>query len=230
MNEPSVSIEAPDTGMDSHPVDTPTGDVVALTYREHQVLKRVARGRTNAEIGLEIGLSDDTVKTHLRKVFRKLGARDRAHAVALAYQGGLLGRGSRPNGEGAAPYVVFVAAEFGSRRADGLVPPLAGAPTGMDEVRQFEQALGSVLRILRQQRGWTLEETGRPAGISVSVLCRLELGERSLDIEKLINLCAALGIAPAELLVLTQDTAYPRGWPHRMAVESATPFALEQGT
>lgn len=58
--------------------------------REMQCLQAIARGLTNARIGGELFLSEDTVKTHNRRLFRKLGARDRAHAVALGYQRGLL--------------------------------------------------------------------------------------------------------------------------------------------
>ena len=42
----------------------------------------MADGKSNAEIGRELFVSEDTVKTHARRLFRKLGARDRAHAVA----------------------------------------------------------------------------------------------------------------------------------------------------
>ncbi len=44
----------------------------------------MADGKSNAEIGRELFVSEDTVKTHARRLFRKLGARDRAHAVASA--------------------------------------------------------------------------------------------------------------------------------------------------
>ena len=62
----------------------------ALTEREMQVLTGMSRGRSNAEIGKELFLSEDTVKTHARRLFRKLGARDRAHAVAAGFRAGLV--------------------------------------------------------------------------------------------------------------------------------------------
>ena len=61
-----------------------------LTEREVQVLTGMSRGRSNAEIGRELFLSEDTVKTHARRLFRKLGAADRAQAVALGYRAGLV--------------------------------------------------------------------------------------------------------------------------------------------
>jgi len=67
-----------------------SGDAPALTEREMQVLEGMSRGRSNAEIGRELYLSEDTVKTHARRLFRKLGAADRAHAVALGFRLGLV--------------------------------------------------------------------------------------------------------------------------------------------
>lgn len=63
---------------------------LSLTERELQVLRRMADGKSNAEIGRELYVSEDTVKTHARRLFRKLGARDRAHAVAAAFRQGLV--------------------------------------------------------------------------------------------------------------------------------------------
>ncbi|MGI5212072.1 helix-turn-helix domain-containing protein [Plantactinospora sp. CA-290183] len=62
----------------------------ALTEREMQVLVGMADGKSNAEIGRELFVSEDTVKTHARRLFRKLGARDRAHAVAAGFRAGLV--------------------------------------------------------------------------------------------------------------------------------------------
>jgi DNA-binding NarL/FixJ family response regulator len=61
-----------------------------LTERELQVLTGMGRGRSNAEIGRELFLSEDTVKTHARRLFRKLGAADRAHAVAKGFRLGMV--------------------------------------------------------------------------------------------------------------------------------------------
>lgn len=63
---------------------------IELTERELQVLRGMAEGKSNAEIGRELYVSEDTVKTHARRLFRKLGARDRAHAVASAFRAGLV--------------------------------------------------------------------------------------------------------------------------------------------
>lgn len=63
---------------------------LTLTERELQVLRAMAEGRSNAEIGRELFVSEDTVKTHARRLFRKLGVRDRAHAVAAGFRAGLV--------------------------------------------------------------------------------------------------------------------------------------------
>lgn len=55
-----------------------------LTARERQVMRLVATGNTNAAIGRLIGLHPTTVNRHLANIYRALGARDRANAVALA--------------------------------------------------------------------------------------------------------------------------------------------------
>lgn len=71
-------------------VDVNSARRLALTERELQVLRGMADGKSNAEIGRELFVSEDTVKTHARRLFRKLGARDRAHAVAAAFRAGLV--------------------------------------------------------------------------------------------------------------------------------------------
>ena len=50
----------------------------------------MASGKSNGEIGRELYLSEDTVKTHARRLFRKLGAADRAQAVALGFRWGFV--------------------------------------------------------------------------------------------------------------------------------------------
>ncbi len=71
-------------------VGTQTPRPPDLTEREVQVLTGMSRGRSNAEIGRELFLSEDTVKTHARRLFRKLGAADRAQAVAVGYRTGVV--------------------------------------------------------------------------------------------------------------------------------------------
>jgi DNA-binding NarL/FixJ family response regulator len=66
------------------------GPQPTLTERELQVLTGMSRGRSNAEIGKELYLSEDTVKTHARRLFRKLSAADRAQAVAVGFRWGLV--------------------------------------------------------------------------------------------------------------------------------------------
>ncbi len=61
-----------------------------LTEREQQVLRGMSEGLSNAQIGRELFLSEDTVKTHARRLFRKLEVSDRGHAVAEGFRRGLI--------------------------------------------------------------------------------------------------------------------------------------------
>jgi DNA-binding NarL/FixJ family response regulator len=65
--------------------------VSELTDREHDVLRHMARGATNAEIAAALTVSEATVKTHVGAVFSKLGVRDRAAAIVFAYDHGIVG-------------------------------------------------------------------------------------------------------------------------------------------
>jgi DNA-binding CsgD family transcriptional regulator len=71
--------------------------ITVLSPRQLEVLRLVAGGYTDAEIGAIVHVSRSTVKWHLYIVFEKLGTRSRVQAVALAYEAGLLGMGdARP--------------------------------------------------------------------------------------------------------------------------------------
>ncbi|MGH3767956.1 MAG: response regulator [Pseudonocardiaceae bacterium] len=75
---------------------TPTpAEMAQLTPREREVLSLMARGLSNADVALELFISEATVKTHLARVMMKLGVREKAQAVAAAYQTGLVQPPSR---------------------------------------------------------------------------------------------------------------------------------------
>ncbi len=80
---PSVATRLVDRMRRPHPADS-------LSPREVEVLRLVARGLSNAEIGRELYISEATVKTHLLRSFAKLGVSDRTAAVTSAIAAGLL--------------------------------------------------------------------------------------------------------------------------------------------
>lgn len=73
-----------------NPPPTPESPTPQLTPHQIQVLQLVAAGRGNRAIGHALGITEDTVKTHMRRILTRLPAHDRAHAVAIGYRTGLL--------------------------------------------------------------------------------------------------------------------------------------------
>lgn len=75
--------------------NAPRRDLAALTPRELEVLEQLGRGLSNAELAACFQLSEATVKTHVARILAKLQLRDRAQAVVVAYESGLVRPGSR---------------------------------------------------------------------------------------------------------------------------------------
>jgi DNA-binding NarL/FixJ family response regulator len=70
-------------------VDRAVQERLGMSERELEVLTAISHGLSVAEIGRDLRLSDNTVKSHIRRLFVKLGVHERAHAVARAYRSGL---------------------------------------------------------------------------------------------------------------------------------------------
>jgi DNA-binding NarL/FixJ family response regulator len=77
-------IEEAHLGEPEGPATTP------LSKREREILQKVADGATTRQVASDLGISPHTVKTHLERIFEKLGANDRAQAVAIAIRAGIV--------------------------------------------------------------------------------------------------------------------------------------------
>jgi DNA-binding NarL/FixJ family response regulator len=79
------------------PAARDAGRLDQLTEREHEVLRLMARGATNAEIGATLHVAEATVKTHVGSIFAKIGVRDRPAAIVFAYDHGVVTPGVGPS-------------------------------------------------------------------------------------------------------------------------------------
>jgi DNA-binding NarL/FixJ family response regulator len=88
--DPKVAPRVLDAFRTVRPRFASSATIDGLTEREHDVLRLMATGATNAEIAAELCVSEATVKSHVGAVFSKLGTRDRAAAIVFAYDHGLV--------------------------------------------------------------------------------------------------------------------------------------------
>jgi DNA-binding NarL/FixJ family response regulator len=76
------------------PAAPPHGDLAGLTGRELDVLRQLAQGLSNAELATRLQVSETTVKTHVGRILAKLHLRDRAQAIIVAFESGLVTPGA----------------------------------------------------------------------------------------------------------------------------------------
>jgi DNA-binding NarL/FixJ family response regulator len=88
-----------DTMLAPTPVRTLDHDLSTLSEAELRVLRQVARGHTNREVGARLLISEATVKSHMTSILRKLGLRDRVQCVIVAYEAGLVAPGRDTTGD-----------------------------------------------------------------------------------------------------------------------------------
>jgi DNA-binding NarL/FixJ family response regulator len=95
---PAVTRRLVERFVQAPPPGAPRPEIQSLTERETDVLAALGRGLSNSEIARSLFISETTVRTHITHLFAKLGIRDRAQAVVIAYECGLVRIGERPDG------------------------------------------------------------------------------------------------------------------------------------
>lgn len=92
---PAVTRRVIERAARQRPPDTTAADHLgALTPREREVLSLIGAGLSNAEIASALVVEESTVKSHVKRILRKLGLRDRVHAVIFGYESGIVSPGS----------------------------------------------------------------------------------------------------------------------------------------
>jgi DNA-binding NarL/FixJ family response regulator len=86
-----------------------------ITDRQLEILRNVARGQTNREIGERLGISERTVRNHMRSILKRLASSDRTHAVVVAIGNGWIAIPIEPDGADAALPIVKEAPRSAAR-------------------------------------------------------------------------------------------------------------------
>jgi DNA-binding NarL/FixJ family response regulator len=92
---PSVTRRLIQAFVQTPTIPRPSPQLASLTAREHEVLIAMATGASNAELAGQLFVSEETIRTHVKRVLQKLALRDRAQAIVFAYESGVVTPGAR---------------------------------------------------------------------------------------------------------------------------------------
>ncbi|MEV6810517.1 LuxR C-terminal-related transcriptional regulator [Streptomyces sp. NPDC051129] len=96
LNIPVRSTAAVNSAISKGIISLPPGEPVDLTKEQIDVLRLIAAGHDTRELAVIYGIATNTVKYHVGRIMKALGAKNRAHAVALGWQRGILGPPEKP--------------------------------------------------------------------------------------------------------------------------------------
>lgn len=117
---------------------------VELTSRQSEILYLIAKGYSNKQIGRNLGIGVDSVKTHAVNIRRKLGAHNRAHVVAIAYMRGILGAAPQSHTQQTIVAGYTIISENGK--------------TPITETRQLHKTIGQAQTALQRLRSKDIRE------------------------------------------------------------------------
>lgn len=164
----------------------PTPSTPHLTPRQLQVLRYAANGCTNKEIGRRLHTTEDTVKSQMAVILRRLHVEDRAQAVAVGIRLGLVSLNA---------ITVSPRPERAQRaRRTASAEPKPPASELDDELAD----IGDRIRAERQARGWTESDLARRAGLARVTVRRAQDGVGSLRV--FLQVCGGLGVEVSYLL------------------------------
>lgn len=160
-----------------------------ISMREAEVLRWVATGRSNGKVAYQMNLSEDTIKSHMCRVLRKITVPDRTGAISFCWAMG-----------------IFEPLTVDQRQAFRAVVDSQHVETRVEErVKFFTESVGAQVRLARQDQGLSLRDVADHVGMTEAALRTREMGRREFDSRQLRVICRELGLDMAVVLARAEE-------------------------